>query len=143
MKPTVGLQVFHVWKAPALSPQGQQRDPHLCSLIEFWEVTNLLLDCFAYRAITLIILQVGAANRSSTAALREAAQHSSAATLVVFSMTDKGGFDQLPSLLTQLATSPCIVVATKCDLVQSWAVTLVRQQIFNLHQTCLVHSAAG
>ena len=58
-------------------------------------------------------------------------------------MTDKSSFDQLPQLLSQLATAPCIVVATKCDLVQSWAVTLVRQQTFRLHQTCLVHSALG
>jgi len=69
--------------------------------------------------------QVGSAAALKDSSLLPAAKQSSAIALLVFSMTDRAGFNQLPECQAELELTPCIAIATKCDLVQSWSVTMV------------------
>lgn len=75
------------------------------------------------------VVQVGTTSSMGTAVLTEAAIPSSAATIHVLSMTDKVAFEQLPQLLAGTSSAPCIMVATKCDVVQSYAITVVRHNV--------------
>ncbi len=69
--------------------------------------------------------QVGSAAAVKDSSLLPAAKQSSAVAMLVFSMTDRAGFNQLPECQAELEPTPCIAIATKCDLVQSWSVTMV------------------
>ena len=69
--------------------------------------------------------QVGSAAAVKDSSLLPAAKQSSAVAMLVFSMTDRAGFNQLPECQAELKPTPCIAIATKCDLVQSWSVTMV------------------
>ena len=83
---------------------------------------------------------MGSAAAVKDSSLLPAAKQSSAVALLVFSMTDRAGFNQLPECQAELEPTPCIAIATKCDLVQSWSVTMVSC----LHFLCchLAHSAS-
>ena len=73
-----------------------------------------------------LCVQVGAAAASKDPSLLMAAKHSLAVALLVFSMTERAGFNQLPDYLAELDSRRCILVATRADHVQSGAVTMVR-----------------
>lgn len=73
-----------------------------------------------------MIVQVGTAGCSHDSSLLAAAKHSAAVALLVVSMSDRLGFSQLATSVAELQPIPCIVIATRIDAVQSWAVTLVR-----------------
>ena len=69
--------------------------------------------------------QVGSAAASRHPSLLSAAKYLPALTLLVFSMTDRAGFDQIAKQYAEIEHTLCIIVGTKCDHVPSWAVTTV------------------
>ncbi|DBA78914.1 TPA: rheb-like protein [Trebouxia sp. C0004] len=99
---TLGLQVKPFrWPNPQ---KGHLQQDEIPTIFEFWEV--------------------GSAAALKDSSLLPAAKQSSAIALLVFSMTDRAGFNQLPERQAELEPTPCIAIATKCDLVQSWSVTM-------------------
>lgn len=72
-----------------------------------------------------MIVQIGSAGCSSDSSLLAAAKHSAAVALLVISMSDRLGLSQIAALVAELQPTPCIVIATRVDVVQSLAMTLV------------------
>ena len=54
-------------------------------------------------------------------------------------MSDRLGFSQLAASVAELQPMPCIVIVTKIDAVQFWAVTLVGSYfgMLLLHDDCV------
>ena len=72
-----------------------------------------------------MVVQAGSAGCAPDSSFLAAAKHSAAVALLVVSMSDRFGFNQLAASVAELQPTPCIVIATKTDAVQSWAMTLV------------------
>lgn len=84
-----------------------------------------------------MVVQVGSAGYSQDSSLLAAAKHSAAVALLVVSMSDRSGFSGLAASVAELQPIPCIVIATKMDAVQSWAMTLVGP-CFSVCRCCMM-----
>lgn len=76
-------------------------------------------------------VQAGSAGCSRDSSLLAAAKHSAAVALLVLSLSDRLGFSHLAAAVADLQPTPCIVIATRIDAVQSWAMTLVGWYIWS------------
>jgi hypothetical protein len=72
------------------------------------------------------LLQAGAGYAAKFSYLMPSAAEACSVAVLVFSMTDRASFLQLPALRAVAEALPCILVATKCDDVSHWMVTMVR-----------------
>lgn len=121
---TLGLQVTTCWWGGG--QQGSLKQTGTRSLYEFWEVYSEYATCkYVCSKDVFLVVQVGSAGCSRDSSLLAAAKHSAAVALLVVSMSDRFGFSDLAASVAELQPMPCIVIATKVDAVQSWAMTLV------------------
>ena len=135
---TLGLQVTACrWGG---GHQGSLEHTCTRSLYEFWEVYSEKATCqCVWGKNVLLVVQVGSAGCSQDSSLLAAAKHSAAVALLVISVSDRFGFSDLAASVAELQPIPCIVIATKVDAVQSWAITLVGpylQCMLLLHDAC-------
>ncbi|KAK9820626.1 hypothetical protein WJX72_012455 [[Myrmecia] bisecta] len=100
---TVGLQVTNVWRG-----QPDTDEDEVATYVTFWEVGASYAQTYKY--------------------MLAAAGEGAAVVLAVFSMTDRASFQEMHDLVAACDGIPCVMVATKCDALGSWNVTMAEVQ---------------